>query len=70
MTIPWGLIAAAVIAGFAWLIRDVFDHIIEEQKIFLAIIVVFLVVYVGAAFVVGSFNPLVLTSSVTQAASN
>lgn len=67
MAIPWGIIIAVFVLGLAYLIKDFLANIIEDEHTFLAIIGGFLVIYIFAAAMVGSLNPLTLVSTQVSA---
>ncbi len=58
MPIPWGVIIALGVLTFAYIIKKFLSEVIEEERVFLIIIGCFFVVYVVAAFAVGSLDPL------------
>ncbi|MFZ2803902.1 MAG: hypothetical protein WA001_01640 [Patescibacteria group bacterium] len=57
MPIPWAVIIAIGLLGFALLIKYFFDDILEEDNGFFILVFAFFVVYAGAALAVGSLNP-------------
>lgn len=63
MTIPWGVLVAFFVLGLAYLIKSFLAEIIENEHTFLAIIGGFLIVYIFAALIVGSLNPITLVST-------
>lgn len=62
MGFPWGLTIGLGVLAFALIIKHFVESTIEEQKTFLVIVGVFLIVYVVAAFGVSYFNPIQLAS--------
>lgn len=57
MMSPWPLVISLVVLAFALLIKHLFFTIIEEDNIFLGIVVAFIMVYVGAALTMGAIMP-------------
>lgn len=55
--IPWAVIISLLVLAGAYLIKHVISHIVEEEHVFLRVIAVFLVMYVGAAVAVTWLNP-------------
>lgn len=70
MPIPWGVIVALGVVAFAYFIKHFLDEILEDDKEFWIVIFVFLAVYVGAAFAVGSLNPKTIYDRTFSIASN
>jgi hypothetical protein len=64
------IISALVVLLFAYLIRNFFVEVIEEEKPFFIIVGIFFVVYIFAAFLIGTFNPLKLVSQEVVASPN
>ena len=54
---PWAILISLVVVGLAYSIEHFWSEVIEEQHIFLRIIAIFFVVYVGAAFAISALNP-------------
>lgn len=57
-SIPWAVIISLGVLCFAFFIRYVLLDMVEDEDRFVWIIVFFFIVYVGAAFAVGSLNPV------------
>ena len=62
MPFPWAVLIAVGVLLFGLLIAHFFDEVFEERE-FWIIIFVFLIVYVGAAFAVGTLNPVLLLAA-------
>lgn len=58
--VPWGVIVSLAIVAIAFLIRNFFEEIIEDDHHFKIIIAFFLAIYIAAAFLVGSLNPITI----------
>jgi hypothetical protein len=62
MPFPWTILISFVVLGLAYLIKHFLSSVIEEEKVFLGIVAVFLVIYIGAAIAIGSLNPIILVN--------
>lgn len=54
---PWAVLVALVVTGLAYSIEHFWAEVIEEEHLFLQIIAIFFVVYIGAAFAINALNP-------------
>lgn len=62
MPFPWAILISLVILGLALLIKHFVMEIVEEENVFLGVIGVFLLVYIGAALAIGTLNPVVIVN--------
>ena len=62
---PWAILISLVVVGIAYFIKEFLDGVIEDEHHFIYIILGFLVLYIGAAFLVGSLNPVTIVRDAT-----
>ena len=60
---PWAVVISLVVLGLAHVIKHFVNHTVEHHNAYLIIIAAFLVIYVAAAFAVGSLNPALAAGS-------
>jgi ascorbate-specific PTS system EIIC-type component UlaA len=60
LPIPWGIIVSLGVVLIALFIKYFLDDIIEDDRQFEIIIGTFLIIYAGAAYLVGSLNPITI----------
>ena len=56
MASPWAVIISLFVVACALVIKHFLAEIIEEEHIFMQIIGVFILVYIGAAVAIGALN--------------
>lgn len=62
MPFPWAILIALIVLAFAYFIKHVLMHVLEDENSFLMIIGVFFVVYIAASVAVGSLNPVTIVN--------
>ncbi len=62
--IPWAVIISLFVLSIAYFIKHFLSHVIEEEKEFLMVIGVFLLIYVGAAVAITFLNPQISPNGV------
>ena len=60
MIIPWGIVISLGVLGLAYLIKHFAAEVVEEENSFLGLIILFIIIYIGAAIAVGALNPVQL----------
>jgi hypothetical protein len=67
MSFPWGIPISLMVLGLAYLMKHVGEEVLEEPHLFWRGVIFFFVVYVIAAFAVGTLNPLELIPGTSPA---
>ncbi|GEM_PF-5599788 len=62
---PWAIVVALAVLGLAFLLKYMTSDVVEDQRLFLWLAGIFILLYVLAAWAIGSLNPSILLSNLS-----